>query len=455
MEWGRAMAVEGGAQLAPVRGSARIDVLDILRGLAILGIFFMNIPFEGQTAMAMFNKPQIIGWSPLDQWSWRFVQVVLEGTQRGVLEILFGCGLMVLAAKAMRPDGPVAVADLYWRRNLWLLGFGLLDIFVFLWTGDILHVYALAALFLFPFRLLGPRVLLALGSLFALFMMVTAVPLILDRAELLASRPAIEKKLAAHQPLTAAEQTKQRDWQKLVARRATGGEEGKKIVAMEKKGRVGGWLPYAAMHIRFYIEFMLPELGMSVAEAFCMMLVGIALWKWRVVQGGRSARFYAILMLCCYVPGMIARTVGAQEMLSPVPIVHSFWLTQEPARMLVSVGHVALINLAVRSSLGAAILAPFRAAGRTAFSLYFLQQFIAIYILFAPWGPGLWGKLSWSGLYGVALAVLAFQVVLANLWLRTFAMGPMEWAWRSLAYVRRQPFRRIRTAAPDGALAAA
>jgi len=449
------MTVEGVAQLAPVRKSARIDVLDILRGLAILGIFFMNIPFEGQTALAMFNKPQIIGWSPLDQWSWRFVQVVLEGTQRGVLEILFGCGLMVLASRAMRPDGPVAVADLYWRRNLWLLGFGLLDIFVFLWTGDILHVYALAALFLFPFRLLGPRLLVAFGSLFALFLVVTAVPIYMERAELLAAVPAIEKKVAAHQPLTKAEQAKQKDWQQLLERRATGGPQGKKILAMEKAGHSGGWLAYAGMNIGFYTEFMLPQLGMGIAEAFCMMLIGIALWKWRVVQGGRSTRFYVVLLLCCYVPGMIARAVGTQEMLSPVPILHSYWFTQEPARMLVSIGHVALINLAVRSSLGAAMLAPFKAAGRTAFSLYFLQQFIAIYILFAPWGPGLWGKLSWSGLYGVALAVLAFQVVLANLWLRAFTMGPMEWAWRSLAYVRWHPFRRAGAPEPEGVLAAA
>ncbi|SFI96684.1 uncharacterized protein SAMN03159338_0440 [Sphingomonas sp. NFR04] len=449
------MTLEGVAQLAPVQGKARIDILDILRGLAILGIFFMNIPFEGQTALVMLNHPQIIGWSPLDQWSWAFVDVALEGTQRGVLEILFGCGLMVLAARAMRPDGPVAIADLYWRRNLWLLGFGLLDIFIFLWTGDILHIYALAALFLFPFRLLGPRVLLALGSLFALGMVVTGVPIYVERAALVAAAPVIEKKVAAHQPLTKDEQAKQKDWQKLLDRRATGGEMGKKIREMEKKGHAGGFLAYAAMNIGFYFEFMLPELGLSIAEAFCMMLIGIALWKWQVVQGGRSTRFYAILMLCCYVPGMIARAIGAHEMLSPVPIVHTAWITQEPARILVSIGHVALVNLAVRSAVGQAVLALFKAAGRTAFSLYFLQQFLAIYILFAPWGPGLFGKLSWSGLYGVALAVLVFEVVLANLWLRAFAMGPMEWAWRSLAYVRWQPFRRARAVAPEGTLAAA
>ncbi len=449
------MALEGVAQLAPVQGKARIDVLDILRGLAILGIFFMNIPFEGQTVLADFGRPQLIGWAPLDQWSWTFVEVALSGTQRGVLEILFGCGLMVLAARAMRPDGPVSIADLYWRRNLWLLGFGLLDIFVFLWTGDILHIYALAALFLFPFRLLGPRVLLALGSLFALGMVATGVPITMERAALVAAAPLIEQKVAAHQPLTKDEQAKRKEWQELLDRRATGGEIGKKIREMEKKGHSGGFLAYAAMNIGFYFEFLFPELGLSIAEAFCMMLIGIALWKWQVVQGGRSTRFYAILLVCCYVPGLLARAIGAQEMLSPVPIVHTAWITEEPARILVSIGHVALVNLVVRSGVGQAILAPFKAAGRTAFSLYFLQQFIAIYILFAPWGAGLFGKLSWSGLYGVALAVLVVEVVLANLWLRAFAMGPMEWAWRSLAYVQWQPFRRVRAVDPEGSLAAA
>src|SRR3546814_17263257 len=59
--------------------------------------------------------------------------------------------------------GPVAVADLYYRRNLWLLAFGVVNAVVLFWPGDILHIYALAALFIFPFRRLGPKLLLTLG----------------------------------------------------------------------------------------------------------------------------------------------------------------------------------------------------------------------------------------------------------------------------------------------------
>ena len=106
------------AGLAPVAARARIDVLDILRGIAILGIFYMNIPFMGQAPFAFFADVRSIGWTGADQITWSVTEVLLEGTQRCLLEFLFGAGMMVLTARAMVPDGPVAIADLYLRRNL-------------------------------------------------------------------------------------------------------------------------------------------------------------------------------------------------------------------------------------------------------------------------------------------------------------------------------------------------
>jgi uncharacterized protein len=41
----------------------------------------------------------------------------------------------------------------------------------------------------------------------------------------------------------------------------------------------------------------------------------------------------------------------------------------------------------------------------------------------------------------IALAVMAAQLILANVWTSAFAVGPLEWAWRSLAYLKIQPFR--------------
>lgn len=431
-----------GAAFAPVSGKARIDVLDMLRGLAILGIFFMNIPFMGAQLSRLFRDPRLIGWDPLDQASWWGIQVVLEGTQRGLLEMLFGAGLMVFARVAMTPDGPVAVADLYLRRNLWLLGFGIFDLFILLWAGDILHIYALAALLLFPFRRLSAKWLVVLGLGFALYTAGTGALRYVERAALVERVQVAERKLAAHQPVTPAEKKALEEWRKKVERLRTGGDEIKGIAEMEAKGHGGSFLAYAGMQIGFYQMFLWPEILKSLAEAFCMMLIGIALWKWGVIQGERSARFYLLLMLACYIPGMAMRVVAGHEFLSNVPGPKLLWMTQEFARMAVSIGHVALVNLAVKSGVGRVIFGPFKAAGRTAFSLYFLQQIIGIYILYAPWGLGLWGRQSWSDLAGTVLLVIGGQLLLANLWLRFFSTGPLEWLWRSLAYLRWQPFLR-------------
>jgi uncharacterized protein len=430
------------ATIAPVSGKARIDILDILRGIAILGIFFMNIPFMAAPIAKLFVYAPWLGWSPLDQASWYTVQIALEGTQRGLLELLFGAGMMVLAAKAMAPDGPVAVADLYWRRNLWLIVFGLFDVFILLWPGDILHIYGLAALLLFPFRKLGPNLLLALGMAYALFVAVTGGLQYHERSELIGRVHAVHEKQASHAALSADDKKILEQWRKIVVRRATGGEEIKQIAEMEKKGHSGGLVAYARLNIGAWIGFVSGSVLFNVAEAFCVMLIGIALWKWGVIQGQRSAGFYLALMLLCYVPAIALRAIAAQEMTTLVPIARTGWFTLEFARIGMAIGHVALINLAVKSGLGRAILAPFKAAGRTAFSLYFLQQIIGIWILYAPWGPNLWARQSWSDMLGTALLVILGQLLLANLWIRVFANGPLEWAWRSLAYVHWQPFRK-------------
>jgi uncharacterized protein len=427
-------------QLAPVSGKARIDVLDVLRGIAILCIFFMNIPYEAASDGNVANI-HALGWSPADASSWYFVRVALEGTQRGLLELLFGAGMMVFAAKGMTPDSPIAVADLYWRRNLWLLVFGLIDIFLVLWAGDILHVYALAALFLFPFRKLYPRVLLGLGLAFSVYVAIGGTIDYIQSADLHHRVEQVQAKQAQHVPLVAADKATLDEWNKLVEKRATGGELGKDIAKAEAKGRTGGLLPYAQLNWYYYSALVFPSLIPIIAEALSVMLIGVALWKWGVIQGGRSARFYLLLMLACYAVAVPIRIGGAFDRLDPLPLPHLYAITNEIGRVLMSIGHVALINLAMKAAVGRSVLAPFKAAGRTAFSLYFLEQVIGLWILFAPWGPNLWNKLSWSQINGVALIVIALLLIVANLWVRVFAIGPLEWAWRSLCYLKRQPFR--------------
>lgn len=434
--------------LAPVRGRDRIDVLDVLRGIAILGIFYMNIPFMGGTILAEFGDPRLQGWMPIDKAVWSLVQIVAEGTQRGTLEMLFGAGMMILTAKAMQPDGPVAVADLYFRRTLWLLAFGLADVFLLLWPGDILHTYALAALFLFPFRKLDPKWLLAIGLLWGTYGFATGAAEYPARVALIQRVDAAHAAQAAHKPLGKEQKADLAEWQKKLDKLKLGDKQ-KKDAAEERKARTGGLPGYASWLYAQWLEFAGKGELFSVIEAFSTMLIGVALFKWGVIQGGRSRGFYLGTMLLAYGFGLGARALGVHERLSFAPIPKTIWATEEYARLAVTLGHVALVNLLVQTVFGGKLLHPFKAAGRFAFSLYICETLIGMWFLFPGFGLGLWDRFGWAGLELTATITILCLLVAANLWARWFVSGPLEWAWRSLAYGRRQPFRRY--AAPPQA----
>jgi uncharacterized protein len=241
--------------IAPVTGRARIDVLDVLRGLAILAIYYMNIASQASPITKLFADPRWIGWTPIDKFAWSFVFIFLEGTQRGTLELLFGAGFMVLTARAMRPDGPVAVADLFYRRTLWLLFFGLVNVFVVLWVGDILTIYALASLFLFPFRLLGPKALFAIGSLFAMFTAVGGTIEYIPRLAMQAKVERAEAAQAAGRPVAKDDAKALAEWNQKLAKRQPNEKMAKDLVK-ERKAHAGGWLPYASFGWNGWMKFM-------------------------------------------------------------------------------------------------------------------------------------------------------------------------------------------------------
>lgn len=432
----------GQIELAPVRGKARIEQLDILRGIAILGIFFMNIPFMAGPVWALFTDVRQMGWSGADQATWTFIFVALEGTQRGLLEFLFGAGLMVTAAKAMQPDGPVAVADLYIRRNLWLLLFGLIDIFGLLWVGDILHTYAIAALFLFPFRKLSLRWLIPLGLSFAALTMAGGALQYAERTQMLETAQTAKAK--PEKTRSEAEKKALTELAKIEKERAGQTPEFKKMKEEETKGRSGSMLDYMKWQWGTWL-FLLSQ-GLQylwVLEAFCAMLLGIALWKLGFIQGKRTTREYLGTMILAYGFGMSARYLGAQEIMAFDLAPKTLWATQELARLAVSLGHVAAINLIVRAAAGRNLLAPFKAAGQMAFTLYFIEQIIGIWILFSPIGLHLPGAQGWAHLALQAAVVVIGLLIFANVWMRYFVSGPLEWLWRSLSYCKRQPFRRL------------
>jgi uncharacterized protein len=91
------------------RDGDRILTLDVMRGIAILGILYLNIVVMGANwpALTASGNPASIGASASDLWAHRYIFVMLEGTQRGLLELLFGASAILLTLRATSKDGPV------------------------------------------------------------------------------------------------------------------------------------------------------------------------------------------------------------------------------------------------------------------------------------------------------------------------------------------------------------
>ena len=154
-----AAPVEGADGAAPA--ARRIEALDFVRGVALCGILLMNITGFGLPD-AYTNPVNAGGATGANLWAWIVTEIGFEGTQRALFSMLFGASAILLLSRleaAGRPDA----ADIYVRRNLWLVGFGMVNAFLFLWYGDILYAYGIVALFIFPFRKMAARWLLAIG----------------------------------------------------------------------------------------------------------------------------------------------------------------------------------------------------------------------------------------------------------------------------------------------------
>ena len=429
-------------------GAPRIAVLDILRGIAILGILFMNINDMGQSIFASFSDIRHLGWSASDQAAWWLREVLANGTARCLLEMLFGAGMVILTDRAAARASGWAVLRRYYVRNIVLFAFGLVHVFILLWPGDILHTYGLAALVAFLFRRLRPRWLILCGLSMALVMLLAGGPGILFIQHQRTQAAQIEARVAAGAPVTKAER-KLLD-KRIEARREreTSRAEDRREVAAEDVARTGTFSTWvrAQWHGFIYVEVRFLEL-LFIWEAASVMLIGAALFKLGILQGKRSRRFYAGMTVIAYGVAIPLRVLAAFAQTSfdgSGPYV--IGATYEIARQAMTLGHVGLVNLLVTSAVGARLLRPFVAAGRTALSVYVAQTLICLWVLYPPFVLGLYGKMTWGPLMVTAFVVNAALLWGANLWVRRYDIAPVEWAWRSLIERRALPWRRPRPA---------
>jgi uncharacterized protein len=434
--------------IGPVTQAERINSLDTLRGFALLGILPANVLIFGMYFSAASDPTVTGGATGLNLVSWVLGRLLVEGKMRCLFSMVFGASTILLTSRAEERSGASA-ADIYYRRTLWLLLFGLAHAFLLFW-GDILYPYALCALILFPFRKLPAKKLLIAGILFIAFKAGwTAVDAFhqIERRNMVAA--------AAGKAGTEITEEQADARKALEAQRKLRKPSSEELEKDAKNWR-GNPLEVIGARAKYLASWHeLPYYDPANCDIWSMMFIGMGVFKLGVFSATRSYRFYAWTAVVGYLIGV---PVNAYEAWLAVksgfdPVTLAFIrVAYDLARLPVALAHMALVMILCKAGALHWLTNRLAAIGQMALSNYVLHSVICSFV-FTGYGFALYGRLQRYQLYYVVAGCWTVSLIASPIWLGHYRFGPLEWCWRSLTYWRRQPMRIRRSSGASTAAA--
>lgn len=421
--------------------TVRIEALDALRGLAVLGIFVINIIGFSLPEIAFFNPVAAGGDGALNYSLWTATTVLVEGAMRGLFSLMFGASIILFTERLENSGRAKGMTAIYYRRTIWLIIFGLAHAFALLMPGDILLIYGLAGLFLFPFRRLSARILTILAALVLVILTALVLSEELPETELGHEANAIEMRIADGATPSEEEQRILDEWAERIENNWPSQEDlAEQITA--RTGSIANVYKMNAIIVSGY-NSSVEEVFWWMVDAFMMMLLGMALYKLRVITGERSAKFYTTLMLVGYGIGLSFRiwAVWSRWDADFSPILWAWISFDQVGRVATTIGHIGLFFVLWKLAASSLPMRALAAAGRMALSNYIGQTIIAN-LIFTGVGLGLYGALDRASIYLILIVIWIAQLTFSMWWLARHRFGPLEWGWRSLTYWRLQPWRR-------------
>ncbi len=442
---------------APVAEGERVVLLDVLRGVAVLGILLVNITFYAFTFLEAAEW-HLEDMSAKDAVARLGIELFATFKFITIFSLLFGMGLGLQSGRAAAENRPFA--GMYVRRLVVLLFIGLAHA-VLLWYGDILVLYALMGFIALLCRNVRPRRLLI--TAIVLFL----VPLgIMGGAAALwpeeITKPMLDWERIAedHRASMAADQAAvsqpAEDTPTTTSPTATSPANGPPedpalafFAFMADEERVyqsGSWGEMVLHRSVVFFGAMLPVNLLLIGwRCLGLFLLGIFLVRRGLFLGSpQHAGVYrrmALLGLAFGVPLQIAATVSRalapEEVWGVVVYMFGLYL----GSMAMSLAYCGIVALACMRGGLVARLGPVAAVGRMALTNYLSHSVICGFVFYS-YGLGLFGRIGHAAAVLVVLAIFGMQLVISPIWLRHFRFGPCEWLWRTLSYWHIQPMRR-------------
>ncbi len=403
--------------MEPVSERERIDSLDVLRGVAVLGILPVNIQAFAMIDAAYANPRAFGDLTGANYIVWIMTHFCFEGKFITIFSLLFGAGIALMNDR--RSGSGSIPMRIHFRRMAVLLAIGLLHAYG-VWHGDILVAYALCGSIVYFFRMLQPGI--QLGMSVAFYLVPVAMLLLLQ----------------ATMPWWPAED---------LAEFASEWNPDQAAIIEELTAMRGSW--WSQMPLRAHQAMLLQTGGFLVFTSWTgcgLMSMGMALFRRGMFNAAWPTSHYVGMIVAGLAVGLPLILLGVKlnESVSSNFAYSNLvgGIFNYLAAPCVAAAWIGIVMLTCRNSRLVHVKRWPAAVGRMALTNYLCQSLICSLIFFGH-GLGLFGKVERVGQAMIVVLLWTVEIAISTLWLWRFRFGPFEWAWRCATYGTRQPFRRI------------
>ncbi|MCH2133131.1 MAG: DUF418 domain-containing protein [Phycisphaerales bacterium] len=407
--------------LNPVAPSSRHEIVDIVRGFALLGVLVANLVYTAQWFATPEEVLAALPTAALNEIVDLFLVVFVDFKFLTLFSMLFGLGLALQIRRAQARGQAFAPTFLRRMILLWIIGVAHSTL---IWSGDILQYYAMVGV-----------VLLLLSRLSIRTIVVTAIVL----GVLCSLLPVLSWVLHAVAPEVDS------------IPEAAGDINPKYLVITE-----GSYLDI----IRMNVAITLNDYASVVTDVANSSLYWFLVPLWKAMLGyaigatGLHERSDDLLRLAKrWLPWTLVLGLAGSLIPAIALIGWGLWLTEgglvarllwvlvEFAAVLLAIAYACVLVILWNRGGVARVLGLLAPVGRMALTNYIMQSVLFILVLYGI-GLGLVGEIGATGCVIVSLVIFAAQAALSGWWLTVFRFGPLEWAWRSMTYWKLQPMRR-------------
>ena len=423
----------------PVEARERFVSLDLLRGVAILGILVMNIYAFAMPFVAYMNPLSMGGTEPWNIGTWIFTHILFDQKFISIFAMMFGAGIVLMSGRA--ESGGNKPAGFYYRRQLWLVVIGAIHAYL-IWIGDVLFMYALIGMLAYLFRRRTPRALIIVACCLLPFTLLFNYGNVYQTTKMMGMVAEVETLVEQGEELDDEQRQLLDDWADMRAFMMPTDEDIANEVEVYR-GDYAGIVEYRAPIVAMMQIFFI--FGYGLFRVGGLMLIGMALMKLGVFTAQRSSAFYKRLMLSGYVLGLPMTVFSAIDLhahdFDALYAMSTGGLANYFGSILVALGHIGLVMLIAKSGILAGLMSRFAAVGRMALTNYLMHS-IVLTTVFYGYGLGLYASVPRLWQMAFVAAVIGFQLWFSPWWLQRYRFGPVEWLWRSVTYWRPQTMRQ-------------